>query len=192
MNFTVFFGLSHLGYPGGHHLEVALLTGVPPEAVWMPATVATPDLARSGSGPAQARSLISLPVLRAEAKPVAGIAGVKVPSEEQAIQIARSSSSSTAPPGSGRAIGTVSRPGPETTSSTAYASRRRTLAGDLGPADRLRWTYDVDVDSREKPEQRLPLISLMMRRSPGSRPSRPYRRLPGRPAHDEARRQWLI
>ena len=30
---TVFSGLSHLGYPGGHHTEVALLTGVPPEAV---------------------------------------------------------------------------------------------------------------------------------------------------------------
>ena len=27
-DFTVFSGLSHVGYPGGHHTEVALLTGV--------------------------------------------------------------------------------------------------------------------------------------------------------------------
>jgi Protein of unknown function (DUF1552) len=29
--FTVFSGMSHLGYPGGHHTDVALLTGVAPE-----------------------------------------------------------------------------------------------------------------------------------------------------------------
>jgi len=32
-DFTVFSGLSHRGYPGGHHTEVALLTGVAPEGV---------------------------------------------------------------------------------------------------------------------------------------------------------------
>src|SRR5271166_3589530 len=32
-DFTVFSGLSHVGYPGGHHTEVALLTGVAPEGV---------------------------------------------------------------------------------------------------------------------------------------------------------------
>lgn len=32
-NFTVFSGMSHLGYPGGHHTENALLTGVAPEGV---------------------------------------------------------------------------------------------------------------------------------------------------------------
>jgi hypothetical protein len=32
-DFTVFSGLSHRGYPGGHHAEVALLTGVAPEGV---------------------------------------------------------------------------------------------------------------------------------------------------------------
>jgi hypothetical protein len=32
-DFTVFSGLSHLGYPGGHHAEVALFTGVAPEGV---------------------------------------------------------------------------------------------------------------------------------------------------------------
>jgi hypothetical protein len=31
--FTVFSGMSHRGYPGGHHTEVALLTGVAPEGV---------------------------------------------------------------------------------------------------------------------------------------------------------------
>src|SRR5262249_54410753 len=30
---TVFSGMSHRGYPGGHHAEVALLTGVAPEGV---------------------------------------------------------------------------------------------------------------------------------------------------------------
>ena len=30
-DFTVFSGMSHVGYPGGHHTEVALLTGVAPE-----------------------------------------------------------------------------------------------------------------------------------------------------------------
>ena len=29
----MFSGLSHLGYPGGHHTEAALLTGVAPEGV---------------------------------------------------------------------------------------------------------------------------------------------------------------
>lgn len=32
-DFTVFSGLSHRGYPGGHHVEVALFTGVAPEGV---------------------------------------------------------------------------------------------------------------------------------------------------------------
>ena len=32
-DFTVFSGLSHVGYPGGHHTEVALLTGVAAEGV---------------------------------------------------------------------------------------------------------------------------------------------------------------
>jgi hypothetical protein len=32
-DFTVFSGMSHRGYPGGHHTEVALLTGVSPDGV---------------------------------------------------------------------------------------------------------------------------------------------------------------
>ena len=32
-DFTVFSGMSHRGYPGGHDTEVALLTGVAPEGV---------------------------------------------------------------------------------------------------------------------------------------------------------------
>jgi hypothetical protein len=32
-DFTVFSGLSHRGYPGGHHTDVALFTGVAPEGV---------------------------------------------------------------------------------------------------------------------------------------------------------------
>src|ERR1700754_4449225 len=32
-DFTVFSGMSHRGYPGGHHAEVAFLTGVSPERV---------------------------------------------------------------------------------------------------------------------------------------------------------------
>src|SRR5208283_551294 len=32
-DFTVFSGMSHRGYPGGHHAEVALFTGVAPEGV---------------------------------------------------------------------------------------------------------------------------------------------------------------
>jgi hypothetical protein len=32
-HFTVFSGMSHRGYPGGHHIEVALFTGVAPEGV---------------------------------------------------------------------------------------------------------------------------------------------------------------
>ncbi len=32
-DFTVFSGLSHLGYPGGHHAEVALFTGVNADGV---------------------------------------------------------------------------------------------------------------------------------------------------------------
>src|SRR5436190_13813242 len=32
-DFTIFSGMSHRGYPGGHHTEVALLTGVAPDGV---------------------------------------------------------------------------------------------------------------------------------------------------------------
>src|SRR4051794_140222 len=32
-DFTVFSGMAHRGYPGGHHAEVALFTGVAPEGV---------------------------------------------------------------------------------------------------------------------------------------------------------------
>jgi Protein of unknown function (DUF1552) len=83
---TVFSGLSHLGYPGGHHTEVALLTGVAPERVRFN------DIRNTISLDQEAASRLGgetrLPSLSLGGGPVSwNRKGVKLPSEERATQV---------------------------------------------------------------------------------------------------------
>jgi hypothetical protein len=85
-DFTVFSGLSHLGYPGGHHTEVALLTGVAPEGVRFNDIRNTISLdqevaSRLGGG-------TRFPSLSLGGGPTSwNRKGVKLPSEERATQV---------------------------------------------------------------------------------------------------------
>src|SRR5438105_3001653 len=83
---TVFSGLSHVGYPGGHHTEVALLTGVAPEGVHfgdIRNTISLDQEVASRLGGETRFPCLSLGggVLSWNRK------GVKVPSEERATQV---------------------------------------------------------------------------------------------------------
>ena len=130
-DFTVFSGLSHVGYPGGHHTEVALLTGVAPEGVRFNDIRNTISLdqevaSRLGGETRFPCLVLGGGVLSWNRK------GVKVPSEERATQVFKQlfidgTPEEVAPRSSG------SRP--VRASSTAFASKSRSLAG--GSARRI-------------------------------------------------------
>ena len=85
-DFTVFSGLSHVGYPGGHHTEVALLTGVAPEGVRFN------DIRNTISLDQEVASRLGgetrFPSLSLGGGPLSwNRKGVKVPSEDRATQV---------------------------------------------------------------------------------------------------------
>jgi hypothetical protein len=147
--FTVFSGLSHLGYPGGHHTEVALLTGVPPEAVrfgdirntisldqevaWhLGGETRFPYLSLGGGGLSWNRK------------------GVKVPSEERATQVFKQLFIDGTTLEVAREVERI-----KTGQSILDGVRdqARSLANNLGPADRMR--LDLMLTSIREAEQRL-------------------------------------
>ncbi len=85
-NFTVFSGLSHVGYPGGHHTEVALLTGVAPERVRFNDIRNTISLDQEVA--ARLGGETRFPYLSLGGGPLSwNRKGVKVPSEDRATQV---------------------------------------------------------------------------------------------------------
>jgi hypothetical protein len=148
-DFTVFSGLSHVGYPGGHHTEVALLTGVPPEAVrfgdirntisldqevaWhLGGSTRFPYLSLGGGGLSWNRK------------------GVKIPSEERAIQVFKQLFIDGTNEEVAREVERI-----KTGQSILDGVREqaRSLADNLGPADRMR--LDLMLTSIREAEQRL-------------------------------------
>ena len=148
-DFTVFSGLSHLGYPGGHHTEVALLTGVGPEGVHFGDIRNTISLdqevaARLGGETRFPYLSLGGGVLSWNRK------GVKVPSEERATQVFKQLFIDGTPEEVAREVERI-----KTGQSILDGVRdqARSLGGSLGPADQRR--IDLMMTSIREAEQRL-------------------------------------
>jgi len=148
-DFTVFSGLSHVGYPGGHHTEVALLTGVAPEGVRfgdIRNTISLDQEVASHLGGETRFPYLSLGggVLSCNRK------GVKVPSEERVTQVVKQLFIDGTPEEVAREVERI-----KTGQSILDGVRdqARSLGETLGPADRR--CLDLMLNSIREAEQRL-------------------------------------
>jgi hypothetical protein len=148
-HFTVFSGMSHRGYPGGHHTEVALLTGVGPEGVRfgdIRNTISLDQEVASRLGSETRFPYLSLGggVLSWNRK------GVKVPSEDRATRVFKDLFIDGTPQEVAQAIQRI-----QTGQSILDGVREqaRMLAKTLGPGDRQR--LDLLLVSIREAEQRL-------------------------------------
>ena len=148
-DFTVFSGMSHRGYPGGHHTEVALLTGVAPEGVRFG------DIRNSISLDQEVASRIGgetrFPYLSLGGGVLSwNRKGVKVPSEDRATRVFKELFIDGTPAEITAAIQRI-----KTGESILDGVREqaRDLARKLGPSDRQR--LDLLLASIREAEQRL-------------------------------------
>jgi len=152
-DFTVFSGMAHRDYPGGHHAEVALLTGVAPEGVRnmndIRNTISLDQEIAGRIGGATRFPYLSLGgggtgVLSWNRK------GVKVPSEGRATQVFKQLFIDGTPEETARAVERI-----KTGQSILDGVREqaKALAQTLGPADRDR--LDLMLTSIREAEQRL-------------------------------------
>jgi hypothetical protein len=147
--FTVFSGLSHVGYPGGHHTEVALLTGVAPEGVRfgdIRNTISLDQEVASRLGGETRFPYLSLGggVLSWNRK------GVKVPSEERATQVFKQLFIDGTAEEVAREVERIKNGQSILDGVRGQAS---SLGQSLGPADRRR--LDLMLTSIREAEQRL-------------------------------------
>jgi Protein of unknown function (DUF1552) len=133
-DFTVFSGLSHVGYPGGHHTEVALLTGVAPEGVRFN------DIRNTISLDQEAASRLGgetrFPYLSLGGGPISwNRKGMKLPSEERATQVFKQLFIDGTPEEIARQVARI-----KTGMSIldGVRSQARSLCRTLGPGDRGR------------------------------------------------------
>jgi hypothetical protein len=148
-DFTVFSGLSHLGYPGGHHTEVALFTAVAPEGVRFNDIRNTISLDQEVAS--RARGETRFPYLALGAGVLSwNRKGVKVPSEERATQVFKQLFTAGTPVEIARELERI-----KTGQSILDGVRdqARSLARTLGPADRRR--LDLMLSSIREAERRL-------------------------------------
>jgi hypothetical protein len=148
-DFTVFSGLSHLGYPGGHHTEVALLTGVSPEGVHfgdIRNTISLDQEVAARLGGETRFPFLSLGggVLSWNRK------GGKVPSEERATQVFKQLFIDGTPEEVAREVERIEM---GQSILDGVRDQARSLGGSLGPADRRR--LDVMLTSIREAELRL-------------------------------------
>jgi hypothetical protein len=148
-DFTVFSGLSHRGYPGGHNTEVALLTGVAPEGVRFGDVRNTISLdqevaARLGGETRFAYLALGGGPLSWNRK------GVKLPSEDRATEVFKQLFIDGTPEEVARQV-----EGIEAGRSIldGVRAQARSLGQSLGPADRGR--LDLMLTSIREAEQRL-------------------------------------
>jgi len=151
-DFTVFSGMSHLGYPGGHHSENCLLTAVPPECVRMG------DIRNTVSLDQEAASRLGgetrFPYLSLGGGGTGALSwnrkGVRVPSEERATQVFKQMFIDGTPQEVARELERI-----KTGLSILDGVREqaRGLMNTLGPADRER--LDLLLTSIREAEQRL-------------------------------------
>ena len=151
--FTVFSGMSHRGYPGGHHAEVAFFTGVAPEGVRdmgdIRNTISLDQEAAERLGGATRFPCLSLGsggtgALSWNRK------GVRVPAEGRATQVFKQLFIDGTPAEITREVERI-----KTGQSILDGVREqaKTLANTLGPGDRQR--LDLMLNSIREAEQRL-------------------------------------
>jgi hypothetical protein len=149
-DFTVFSGLAHRGYPGGHHTQVALLTGVAPEGVRfndIRNTISLDQEIASRLGGATRYPYLSL---GAGSELSWSRKGVKVPSEERATQVFKQLFIDGTPEEVAREVQRI-RTGQSILD--GVRDQARSLAAALGPSDRQR--LDLLQTSIREAEQRL-------------------------------------
>jgi hypothetical protein len=148
-DFTVFSGLSHRGYAGGHGTEVALLTGVAPEGLRFPDIRNTISLdqevaARLGGESRFASLVLGGGDVSWNRK------GVKVPSEARATQVFKQLFIDGTPQEIAREIQRIQN---GQSILDGVRAQARSLAQTLGPADRDR--LELLQTSIREAEQRL-------------------------------------
>jgi hypothetical protein len=151
-DFTVFSGMSHRGYPGGHHTEVALLTGVAPEGVRfgdIRNTVSLDQEVAERLGGATRFPYLSLGnggtgALSWNRK------GVRIPAEDKATLIFKQLFVNGTPEETAREMERL-RTGRSILD--GMREQARSLSGTLGPTDRGR--LDLLLTSIREAEQRL-------------------------------------
>jgi hypothetical protein len=152
-DFTVFSGMSHRGYPGGHHAEVALFTGVAPDGVRdMNAIRNTISLDQEVAE--RVGSATRFPYLSLGGGGTGALSwnrkGVRVPAEGRATQVFKQLFIDGTPEEVAREIERI-----KTGQSILDGVRgeAKSLAQTLGPADRAR--LDLLLTSIREAEQRL-------------------------------------
>ena len=148
-DFTVFSGLSHVGYPGGHHTEVAILTGVAPEGVRFN------DIRNTISLDQEVASRLGgetrFPSLSLGGGPLSwNRKGVKVPSEDRATRVFKQLFIDGTPEEVAHEVERIKN---GRSILDGVREQSRSLAGSLGPADRQR--IDLMMTSIREAEQRL-------------------------------------
>lgn len=171
-DFTVFSGMSHRGYPGGHHAEVALFTGVAPEGVRdmndIRNTISLDQEAAERLGGATRFPYLSLGsggtgTLSWNRK------GVKVPAEGRATQVFKQLFIDGTPQEVAREVQRL-----QTGQSILDGVRdqAQALAQTLGPADRQR--LDLLLSSIREAEQRLQQDQAWVRKPKPKVAEKPY------------------
>ena len=148
-DFTVFSGMSHPGYPGGHHTDAALLTGVAPEGVRFGEIRNTISLdqeaaARLGGETRFASLSLGGGPLSWNRK------GVKLPSEERATSVFKQLFIDGTPEEVARQLERIED---GRSILDGVRAQARSLGRSLGPADRGR--LDLMLTSIREAEQRL-------------------------------------
>jgi hypothetical protein len=170
-DFTVFSGMSHRGYPGGHHAEVALLTGVAPEGVRDMG-----DIRNTISLDQEAAERIGgetrFPYLSLGGGGTGALSwnrkGVKVPAEGRATQVFKQLFIDGTPEEVAREVEKI-----EAGRSILDGVREqaRSLAKTLGPSDRDR--LDLMLASVREAEQRLQRDQAWVRKPKPKVPVKP-------------------
>jgi Protein of unknown function (DUF1552) len=150
-DFTVFSGMSHRGYPGGHHTEQALLTGVGPEGVRfgdIRNTISLDQEAAARLGGETRFPYLSLG--HGSGSLSWNRKGVKVPSEGSSTKVFKQLFIDGTPQEVAREVERI-----KTGQSILDGVREqaRTLSDTLGPGDRQR--LDLMLTSIREAEQRL-------------------------------------
>ncbi len=151
-HFTVFSGMSHVGYPGGHHTEVALLTGAGPEGVRFG------EIRNSISLDQEVASRIGsetrFPSLSLGGGGTGALSwnrkGVKVPAEGRATQVFKQLFLDGTPEEIAREVQRIQE---GESILDGVRDQAQTLAKKLGPTDRDR--LDLLLTSIREAEQRL-------------------------------------
>src|SRR5262245_20912261 len=148
-DFTVFSGMSHRGYPGGHGTELALLTGLTPDRI-RPGDIRN-TISLDQEVAARIGNETRFPYLSLGGSDLAwNRRGVKVPSESRATQVFRQLFIDGTPQEVGRELERI-RNGRSVLD--GVREQARTLASSLGPSDRQR--LDLLLTSIREAEARL-------------------------------------